>query len=429
MKFKVTKLLTALACLYVANSVGVQAAEVNYQHKDIIELTAEQKTQIQVGIPDNVQGKAVVYVYQKNDSGKCDITPVSAQLPNTGVLSSPVFMGLGVVLLATSSYLVLKNRKGAKVLLLLAGASLIGNQTVSADIENFLRINGVPVENVEQIASPITDLDCYDYVGYIIPPAPSIVTPPSPVTPEPPVVVPEVKKGSVIVRYLETGTDVVLKEEVKAVTDVEVGLNYDVTDSKVDTLEFENTTYYFVSTTGQLSGQVVEGLTVITHYFEKGGKHTRSLSVSIAYNLLLEYPELEVFYKGEKVMNTSMFRSAEVNYYLDEIFEGEGRNGTQIMGLPITELSDDLTFAVNDHFYTYKEFSSWIDRLKIDLDNSYAGQNPPYVKSFTAWEGPLTFFERVNYPTYGRYNGITHDEATIRVEALEPTAISIADQL
>ena len=89
-------------------------------------------------------------------------------LPNTGTSTSLVTIGAGILVLG-SAYAVLKSNKGKKLVTILfvvgAGSILVGSVDASQ-----VTLNGetkvVSISQLEEIT--VDEMDCYEYVGYII---------------------------------------------------------------------------------------------------------------------------------------------------------------------------------------------------------------------------------------------------------------------
>ena len=89
-------------------------------------------------------------------------------LPNTGTSTGLVTLGAGILVLG-AAYALLKSNKGKKLITILfvvgAGSILVGSVDASQVILNG-ETKVVSISQLEEIT--VDEIDCYEYVGYII---------------------------------------------------------------------------------------------------------------------------------------------------------------------------------------------------------------------------------------------------------------------
>lgn len=303
-KYSIRKYKIGALSLLIGTSlvlgINSEVQAVEYSHKDIKELSVEQKQQIQKGTPSSiVENDQIVYVYQHNGQGNCELEPNKLQnknttsiLPNTGLNSNNLLtIGLGLTTLGAAVYLLSNNKKGRKTFLVLTlvGGSVLGSHTILASNLTGLQeqIRALVIKDAKQIASAQTDLNCFEYVGYLKITPPTLVTPDKPVepvtpptpTPDKPVepvtpptpVLPDVKKGSVVVNYQDAEGNKIQESKV-ILKDVEVGTDYitstkELKPEKITTEDGKIYTLIPTATKGNESGKVSEGTTEVTYIY------------------------------------------------------------------------------------------------------------------------------------------------------------------
>ncbi len=157
-----------LVSFFFSNSY-IQAAEkqnVNVTMVDIDTLTPTELSNLINGIPSgSVSSNATVKLVYKKKACPVD----KPTLPNTGVTSNLAAIIFGTLLLV-SSLLLVKSSKGRKLIILfLLGCSSIAlaTPTIASTIEVIGETKLLSISALEDITIP--EIECYEYVGYIIP--------------------------------------------------------------------------------------------------------------------------------------------------------------------------------------------------------------------------------------------------------------------
>lgn len=139
--------------------------QVNITNVDIASLSNSEKELIISGKPTGVVNSttSVKLVYKKV---ACPIDKPS--LPNTGTSTGLVTLDAGILVLG-AAYALLKSNKGKKLITILfvvgAGSILVGSVDASQVILNG-ETKVVSISQLEEIT--VDEIDCYEYVGYII---------------------------------------------------------------------------------------------------------------------------------------------------------------------------------------------------------------------------------------------------------------------
>ena len=160
--------LAFLTAFFASNFTTAYAdgtTKVNITNVDIDSLSNSEKELIIYGKPTGAVNSttSVKLVYKKV---ACPIDKPS--LPNTGTSTSLVTLGAGILVLG-AAYALLKSNKGKKLITILfvvgVGSILVGSVDASQ-----VTLNGetkvVSISQLEEIT--VDEIDCYEYVGYII---------------------------------------------------------------------------------------------------------------------------------------------------------------------------------------------------------------------------------------------------------------------
>ena len=160
--------LAFLTSIFASNFTSAYAdstTKVNITNVDIASLSNSEKELIISGKPTGVVNSttSVKLVYK---TVGCPVDKPS--LPNTGTSTSLVTLGAGILVLG-AAYALLKSNKGKKLVTILfvvgAGSILVGSVDASQ-----VTLNGetkvVSISQLEEIT--VDEIDCYEYVGYII---------------------------------------------------------------------------------------------------------------------------------------------------------------------------------------------------------------------------------------------------------------------
>ena len=160
--------LAFLTAIFASNFTTAYAdgtTQVNITNVDFASLSNSEKELIISGNPSGAVNSttSVKLVYKKV---ACPIDKPS--LPNTGTSTSLVTLGAGLLVLG-AAYALLKSNKGKKLITILfvvgAGSILVGSVDASQ-----VTLNGetkvVSISQLEEIT--VDEIDCYEYVGYII---------------------------------------------------------------------------------------------------------------------------------------------------------------------------------------------------------------------------------------------------------------------
>ena len=160
--------LAFLTANFASNFITVYAdgtTQVNITNIDVDSLSNSEKELIISGKPlGEVNSTTSVKLIYKKVGCLVD-TP---SLPNTGTSTGLVTLGAGILVLG-AAYALLKSNKGKKLVTILfvigAGSILVGSVDASQ-----VTLNGetkvVSISQLEEIT--IDEIDCYEYVGYII---------------------------------------------------------------------------------------------------------------------------------------------------------------------------------------------------------------------------------------------------------------------
>ena len=157
--------LTAIFASNFTTAYADSTTQVNITNIDVDSLSNSEKELIISGKPTGVVNSttSVKLVYKKVG---CPVDNPS--LPNTGTSTGLVTLGAGILILG-AAYALLKSNKGKKLVTILfvigAGSILVGSVDASQ-----VTLNGetkvVSISQLEEIT--IDEIDCYEYVGYII---------------------------------------------------------------------------------------------------------------------------------------------------------------------------------------------------------------------------------------------------------------------
>ena len=160
--------LAFLTAIFASNFTTAYAdgtTQVNITNIDVDSLSNSEKELIISGKPlGEVNSTTSVKLIYKKVGCLVD-TP---SLPNTGTSTGLVTLGAGILVLGTA-YALLKSNKGKKLVTILfvigAGSILVGSVDASQ-----VTLNGetkvVSISQLEEIT--VDEIDCYEYVGYII---------------------------------------------------------------------------------------------------------------------------------------------------------------------------------------------------------------------------------------------------------------------
>lgn len=166
--FTLAFLSVFLFCFFFYNS-SIKAAEsqtVNVTTVDIDTLTPTELSNMINGTPSgSVSSNATVKLVYKKKA--CLVEKPT--LPNTGVTSNLAAIIFGSLLLV-SSLLFVKSSKGRKLIILfvLGGTSIaLATPAIASTIEVIGETKVFSISALNDITIP--EIDCYEYVGYIIP--------------------------------------------------------------------------------------------------------------------------------------------------------------------------------------------------------------------------------------------------------------------
>ena len=157
--------LTAIFASNFTSAYADSTTKVNITNVDIASLSNSEKELIISGKPTGVVNSttSVKLVYK---TVGCPVDKPS--LPNTGTSTGLVTLGAGILVLG-AAYALLKSNKGKKLVTILfvigAGSILVGSVDASQVILNG-ETKVVSISQLEEI--PVDEIDCYEYVGYII---------------------------------------------------------------------------------------------------------------------------------------------------------------------------------------------------------------------------------------------------------------------
>ena len=159
--------LTAIFASNFTSAYADSTTKVNITNVDIASLSNSEKELIISGNPSGAVNSttSVKLVYKKV---ACPIDKPS--LPNTGTSTSLVTLGAGILVLG-AAYALLRSNKGKKLVTILfvigAGSILVGSVDASQVILNGeTKVVSVSISQLEEIT--VDEIDCYEYVGYII---------------------------------------------------------------------------------------------------------------------------------------------------------------------------------------------------------------------------------------------------------------------
>ena len=160
--------LAFLTAIFASNFTTAYAdgtTQVNITNVDFASLSNSEKELIISGKPlgevNSITSVKLVY-----KTVGCPVDKPS--LPNTGTSTGLVTLGAGILVLG-AAYALLKSNKGKKFVTILfvigAGSILVGSVDASQVILNG-ETKVVSISQLEEI--PVDEIDCYEYVGYII---------------------------------------------------------------------------------------------------------------------------------------------------------------------------------------------------------------------------------------------------------------------
>ena len=157
--------LTAIFASNFTTAYAEGTTQVNIMNIDIDSLSNSEKELINSGKPlgEVNSSTSVRLVYKKVG---CPVDKPS--LPNTGTSTGLVTLGVGLLVLG-AAYALLKSNKGKKLVTILFVIG-VGNILVGSVDASQVTLNGetkvVSISQLEEI--PVDEIDCYEYVGYII---------------------------------------------------------------------------------------------------------------------------------------------------------------------------------------------------------------------------------------------------------------------
>jgi len=162
-------ILATLATLTLGVSVASPASAASVNYVDYDKTTETVRKEIKQGKPteaDVQAGAQVTYVYKKNGTCGVSVSKQEKELPSTGTVANTITLVFSVVLLAGGLYLVKSNKASriAKTVLVLGGAGAFlatQGEVLAAD-------SSILGQVVEQKDLTPEQVDCYDYVGYIV---------------------------------------------------------------------------------------------------------------------------------------------------------------------------------------------------------------------------------------------------------------------
>ena len=167
---KISKIVLAtLATLILGVSVASPASAASVNYVDYDKTTETVRKEIKQGKPteaDVQAGAQVTYVYKKNGTCGVSVPKQEKELPSTGTVANTITLVFSVVLVAGGLYLVKSNKASriAKTVLVLGGAGAFlatQGEVLAAD-------SSILGQVVEQKDLTPEQVDCYDYVGYIV---------------------------------------------------------------------------------------------------------------------------------------------------------------------------------------------------------------------------------------------------------------------
>ena len=162
-------ILATLATLTLGVSVASPASAASVNYVDYDKTTETVRKEIKQGKPteaDVQAGAQVTYVYKKNGTCGVSVSKQEKELPSTGTVANTITLVFSVVLLAGGLYLVKSNKASriAKTVLVLGGAGAFlatQGEVLAAD-------SSILGQVVEQKDLTPEQVDCYDYVGYVV---------------------------------------------------------------------------------------------------------------------------------------------------------------------------------------------------------------------------------------------------------------------
>ena len=162
-------ILATLATLTLGLSVASPASAASVNYVDYDKTTETVRKEIKQGKPteaDVQAGAQVTYVYKKNGTCGVSVSKQEKELPSTGKVANTITLVFSVVLLAGGLYLVKSNKASriAKTVLVLGGAGAFlatQGEVLAAD-------SSILGQVVEQKDLTPEQVDCYDYVGYVV---------------------------------------------------------------------------------------------------------------------------------------------------------------------------------------------------------------------------------------------------------------------
>ena len=161
--------LAFLTAIFASNFTTAYAdgtTQVNITNVDIASLSNSEKELIISGKPTTGVVNSTTSVKLVYKTVGCPVDKPS--LPNTGTSTGLVTLGAGILVLG-AAYALLKSNKGKKLVTILfvigAGSILVGSVDASQVILNG-ETKVVSISQLEEIT--VDEIDCYEYVGYII---------------------------------------------------------------------------------------------------------------------------------------------------------------------------------------------------------------------------------------------------------------------
>lgn len=162
-------ILATLATLTIGVSVASPASAASVNYVDYDKTTETVRKEIKQGKPTEADvqvGAQVTYVYKKNGTCGVSVPKQEKELPSTGTVANTITLVFSVVLVAGGLYLVKSNKASriAKTVLVLGGAGAFlatQGEVLAAD-------SSILGQVVEQKDLTPEQVDCYDYVGYVV---------------------------------------------------------------------------------------------------------------------------------------------------------------------------------------------------------------------------------------------------------------------
>ena len=157
--------VTAIFASNFTTAYADSMTQVNITNIDVDSLSNSEKELIISGKPlGQVNSSTSVKLIYKKVGCLVD----NPSLPNTGTSTGLVTLGAGILILG-AAYALLKSNKGKKLVTILfvvgTGSILVGSVDASQVILNG-ETKVVSISQLEEI--PVDEINCYEYVGYII---------------------------------------------------------------------------------------------------------------------------------------------------------------------------------------------------------------------------------------------------------------------